>query len=378
MSTNTKLYSNTQGGAPTLTGEVGSIKNILHSVLFGSGYGTITPDSITRSGTIATLIRSDGHGFIDGQVIEVSGSDQSEYNGEFRVEVLSSTNLAFVVTGTPVTPATGTITAKTPSVGGWAQRHDGTNRTVVYSSDLSASGLDFRVDDSGTTTARIIGYESTTNVDTGTNPFPTEVQLSGGGYLLKSSTANTTTRSWWIVADKKTIYFRSDYNASRPIIHGFGDLITPYSGDVYNGFVTACSNTTHSAPPFFYYMGTGTNERIWITRNHAGTVGSVLGTKRGPVVFSGVYQSTGNANYAYPSPITTSGILFGTGSVKVEIQGGGEFRGFFPGVVPILNNLGGAVSTGTVFRGVSGFDPLVLFTDWSSSHGSVAFSLGDW
>lgn len=378
MGIETRIFRNTQNGALAMAGEASSLKNLLHSVLFGSGYGSITPDSITRSGTTATLTRAAGHGFIDQQVIQIAGADQAAYNGSYRVTVTSSTVLTFAVAGSPATPATGTITAKTPAVGGWAERWTGTGKTVLYSTDLAASGkADFRIDDTGTTTARIVGYESTSDVDTGTNPYPTTAQLSGGGYILKSSTANTTARDWLIVANPRTVYLLTVYNGTNFVVHGFGDLSSPYPGDQYHGFVMACNGSSHTSPPYVHYMYGATFDKIWVARNQAATVGAAACAKRGPNHFSGVTGS-GGATYAYPSPLTTSGVLFGTGSVKVEIQSG-EFRGFMPGMVPILNAVTGAVANGTTFVGVSGFaDPLILLRDNYPSNGSIALSLGDW
>ncbi len=82
----------------------------------GSGYyeataidGTVNVNSITRSGSTATLTSAFGHGYQTGDTIVISGADQSEYNGAFQITVSSSTVFAYAVSGTPDTPATGTI-----------------------------------------------------------------------------------------------------------------------------------------------------------------------------------------------------------------------------------------------------------------------------
>lgn len=66
--------------------------------------------SITRSGSTATVITSTAHGFAAGKIINLRGADQAAYNGDFAVgTVPNSTTLTITISGTPATPATGTI-----------------------------------------------------------------------------------------------------------------------------------------------------------------------------------------------------------------------------------------------------------------------------
>ncbi len=70
--------------------------------------------SITRVGTLATATKV-GHGFVSGQNINITGANQSEYNGYHEITVLTSSTFTFTVSGTPTTPATGTILASLSS-----------------------------------------------------------------------------------------------------------------------------------------------------------------------------------------------------------------------------------------------------------------------
>ena len=65
--------------------------------------------SITRTGSIAFVTTSVPFTLPAGGVIEVSGADQPEYNGSQVVTVISSASFQYTVSGTPTTPATGTI-----------------------------------------------------------------------------------------------------------------------------------------------------------------------------------------------------------------------------------------------------------------------------
>lgn len=65
--------------------------------------------SITRSGTTATVTFSGNHDVGDQQPVRIFGADQSEYNGSFIATKISDTVFTIQVSGSPATPATGTL-----------------------------------------------------------------------------------------------------------------------------------------------------------------------------------------------------------------------------------------------------------------------------
>jgi hypothetical protein len=67
--------------------------------------------SITRSGTTATVTTSTAHTLSDGDAVTIAGASQSDYNGTFQISYVSTTVFTIEVANSPVTPATGTITA---------------------------------------------------------------------------------------------------------------------------------------------------------------------------------------------------------------------------------------------------------------------------
>ena len=69
--------------------------------------GAVT--SITRSSSTATVTTATAHGMSTGDTVSIKGASQSEYNGEFTITVTSSTTFTYTVSGSPATPATGTI-----------------------------------------------------------------------------------------------------------------------------------------------------------------------------------------------------------------------------------------------------------------------------
>jgi len=75
------------------------------------GWSVVTPTSITRSGAVATITLPAAVNWQSGSSVTVAGCDQAEYNGTHVINVTDATHCTFPVTGTPATPATGTITA---------------------------------------------------------------------------------------------------------------------------------------------------------------------------------------------------------------------------------------------------------------------------
>lgn len=70
----------------------------------------ITVSSITRVGSTATVTTASAHGDAVGQVVNLRGATQPEYNGDFAIgSVPTGTTFTITVSGTPATPATGTI-----------------------------------------------------------------------------------------------------------------------------------------------------------------------------------------------------------------------------------------------------------------------------
>ncbi|TMQ31752.1 MAG: hypothetical protein E6K65_00245 [Nitrospirae bacterium] len=114
------IYNNTIGGSVGFKYVVNLAVFRSHGPLwapYGQCVGAVTVSSITRSGSVATATTVSEHGVVTGAGlntwITIAGADQAEYNRNFFAVRVSSTQFTFTVVGTPATPATGTITAKT-------------------------------------------------------------------------------------------------------------------------------------------------------------------------------------------------------------------------------------------------------------------------
>jgi uncharacterized phage protein gp47/JayE len=68
--------------------------------------------TLISSGGIAQATTGTSHNFATGMSITMSGAVESEYNGTFVVTVLDEFNFKFPISGSPSSPATGTINAQ--------------------------------------------------------------------------------------------------------------------------------------------------------------------------------------------------------------------------------------------------------------------------
>lgn len=187
---------------------------------------TINISGITRSGSTATATTSSAHGLATGISITVAGADQTEYNITATITVTSETTFTYEVSGSPTTPATGTITASYTTVSvlviasdyGSDQNSAGGSQFTLVSplNDVDdtclldyngmSGGLDLEEDDDLRT--RLL--ERTANF---TAPFTT-----GGIPIFIKQNVSGVTRIWVQAATPSagyvTVYFTRDKDAN--------------------------------------------------------------------------------------------------------------------------------------------------------------------
>lgn len=267
-----KYYHNTMPGMPQITNQYGETVAVLDYVLAnGSPWTAVTSLSIV--GTRVTAIKA-AHGYMIDQVIEVAGADQDEFNGEWRVESMTTDTFSYVVTTTPtVGTATGTITSRVPPLG-YDIAFTGTQRRVYRSKNLFGTRPYLRVDNrllSGWNSTYAISAHVTmaaamTDVDTVTsNPVPFdpadptknyEVRGTGttamDGWARWRQSHNTVSgaavtgsggtgaRTWSVVGDDSAFYFvinalqTPGYGGST---YGFGEYESYTPNDNLNHFL---------------------------------------------------------------------------------------------------------------------------------------------
>lgn len=239
---------------------------------------------------------------------------------------------------------------------GWAREFTGTNKAAFRAA--AGNRMRLRIDDTGSTEGKAVGYETMSDVDTGTNLFPTAAQLSGGIFIRKSNTADSTNRPWMLVANDRIFYLFIDSGTSgtdwsvAPAASGlsgcfcFGEFSSyKNGGDSYNSIIFGAIVTSTSVGRFAEHTQQNTYNATnghWIVRNTAGTVGAVTCAKS-----LALGQNTGSAiglssNWGpYPDPVT-GGLLISPLLVNEAAASGWVVRGVLPGLWAPMHSLPGA------------------------------------
>ncbi|SPK73722.1 conserved protein of unknown function [Cupriavidus taiwanensis] len=174
------------------------------------------------------------------------------------------------------------------SAAGWTKAYSATNKASYRMATSGNTGFYLDVDDSAPSTAkeaRMRGYEAMTAVATGTNPFPTSAQLSTGIVCRKSTTADSTTRPWYIIADGSCFYLFVDTNdvTGYACSFAFGDFFSYKSGDSYRCTITGryIENSGANNYEMVAWINNGTTPLFtatsahYVARNWTGVGGSI-------------------------------------------------------------------------------------------------------
>lgn len=276
VDTSVKYFDSSMPNAPVLNGVAGALNALLLACL-KDGFNTIAPSSIVVAGGIATVAWVGTFAALKDAVVLIGGvTDKPSLNGEQKVITKTATSLTFA-TAESGGAASGAFSMKMAPAG-WLAPYTGTNLLVLQSADPAATKMLLRVDDSGTTVARVVGYEQMSDVNTGVGAFPSAAQMPGGGYWTKSLNANTTAVQWALFADSRYIIlhvapgYSTNAGWTQGWSRGFGDSI-PFKvgGDAYccslsysgtatpnnqtDGTLDGWNNTLHAFPRGYWATG---------------------------------------------------------------------------------------------------------------------------
>lgn len=369
-------FDSSETGAPVLNNAAGSLIGVLTACLV-TGFNTKSITSITVAAGVATATCA-GHGYssVFGKDLLIEGvTNFTELNGRKALTFVDTTTFRFATTA-PNGTATGTITAKRDPLG-WVRQFTGTNKVIYKRSDVTATSLMLRVDDTNAgvasaTDARARMVETATDIDTVTGLSPTELQLSGGQFWNKG-TNSTTAKAWRLFGDGKRFYFFTQVaNTGAAAGHGFGDFYSLKPADGYNclisGATTAYVGTGSPTPPIGQLPGFVAGTNAGVVARPFNQVGSGV-----PISFAGfTVTATGLSTGAlpgYPSPID-SGLLLNPQIVISEDVGGSNFcgRGLHSGICQVLAK--------APFTDMQVFDPIISLPGRKLVAVSVSISSG--
>lgn len=203
------------------------------------------------------------------------------------------------------------------TAGGWIRSHEGTNKAAYmqgpWAGAVSRPRYHLRVLDDGSASdareASWIGYETMSDVDTGTNRFPSATQASAGLAVRKSNTADSTVRSWVVVADHRTFVLfihRPGFSfGPSPAWCGpyiFGDYVPVDPNYQYPCMIRAKpSFSTESQEPGLVYSNRDSATPFeYLARDYAGT--AISAGARG---YSSALAGTYSAGAPYSCPGNT-------------------------------------------------------------------------
>lgn len=401
MTSPIKFFSHTMEGAPQLTNAFGALTTLLDAVLI-NGFNTKTITSLTRSGTTVTASITAGHAYQLNQIVTIDGATPSDYNGEFRVTSTTANDFTYEVTGSPTTPASGTITSKASPLG-WQTAFTGTNKRVYRSLSPLSNKPFLRVDDSKaaayTTTyakkAKVTMAVNMTTIDVfqgGYAPYdssaPTKGEVATGSadavydgwfkwYYARAGSNGTDVaepleynRAWFIVGDDRGFYlFNEGSDGGKMGGKCFTDFISYRAGDGFNTIL--CAQDA--------YAPASVNQSSWPNAGGEGYLTSDCGvrfTRAGDPV--GKLALKGYAQIGAAVPVSfvslhtvpqgtynmsgySTGISFPNGpdyGILLQptlLKEGTHIRGRMPGMFWVHNNCGDSMSHGELITGVDGY-----------------------
>lgn len=256
-------FKSTDLGAPVLNGVAGSLAALLRACL-QNGYNVQTPTSVVVANGVATATYASVHGYNANRVIQVANANTAAINGKKRVLSMSTYTLTFDATGVADGAVAGAITTRMAPLG-YTEVLTGTNLAAFKSDDVTAlSRSVLRIADTATTYARVISYESMADINAGSGPMPTEAQLSGGAYIVKSTTADATARPWVLVGDGRLFYLYTypGSTSGRQNLFWWGEAISFRAGDAFAtvmGGYSSAANSTANYDPGLAYCGQQTD-----------------------------------------------------------------------------------------------------------------------
>lgn len=351
-------YDSTMPGALQLSGTAGALVAILKAYLVtGAGAGAVA--TLTVAGGIATATYASGHPFRPGAIAHVAGATPAGLNGLKPILTAATNTVTFAAPGVPDGAATGTITSKLAPAG-WSELYPGTANVLALKPAVpEATGCVLRVDDTGTTNARVRGYEAMADIATGVGPIPLDSQVSGGLWWPKSGAASAATRPWFLVADERGFYLAvsPQGTADRFTLLYAGDIASLKSGDAYGFLVSGNTGdrTAGSAVPegCCGYSGRTARAGAYLARAHTG-IGQALAVQRTGAHHTGTAADAyaGTANYAwgaYPNG-PNNGLLV----TPLELYALG-LRGTLPGLLHPMQDCVDAFTSGALVEGTDDF-----------------------
>lgn len=124
-----KWYSSFNTNAPKLDNNWGALVNVLKKCLV-DGFGSVQSSVTSFNGDFLTVTFTEDHGFLQHQLVEVSGSGVTSVDGLRRISrVIDNKQIVLKLNGNSVSSISTSITVKLPSLG-WELLYDLNHKAV--------------------------------------------------------------------------------------------------------------------------------------------------------------------------------------------------------------------------------------------------------
>lgn len=378
-----------EANAPVLNNANGSLDALLHAMLV-TGWNLQTASGVVVTSNVATVTLA-GHGYSNNRVVEVSGATPSGLNGRKRITVVNANTFTFAAPGIPDGAATGTVSVKRASLG-WTRPHSSGNVSIYARSDVTATAMMLRVNDSGAngasaTHARaLMVWGAVTDVNTFAERAPLDSAVSGGLWWGKGPNS-ASAKPWALIGNEKCFYLFTDDAGYPSSSYGnvggtpffFGDLTSFRPSDAFACVITGAPSANPCRnPAYCERIGTSPTSDGWIARASYG-VGAPVGV--GPVGNQGGGYMGGNGPM-YPSPVD-GGLVIQAPVLATEGVGSFSFpvRGVFPGLGNPLTTLPAGLLNRVEFPNLNGQgrDWVLLAGQYFGTYAHLAFdTTGPW
>ena len=231
---------------------------------------------------------------------------------------------------------------------------------------------------------RLIAYTAMTAVSTGTGPFPTTAQVSGGTVWAKTMASyyGTDPRPWYIIGDERGFYFCNVPHYAGALY--FGDILPEKAGDPYACYLTGATNTGDIQYSAYSVEGTvlfGDWANGWLARSDTGLGTSRPGEKtHGGSMLTVAWAGSNQWLVTFPNRADNS-----LRTMPMVIRSDNAYRGRLPGLHLPAVDCGAYFTRGDILPGTDDLAGRELFAfrqdgaNYQGYHSTAFFDItGPW
>lgn len=284
----TFFFHSDMAGAPTNTNAAGSTLEIIRSCLV-TGFNVRSVLSANVASGVMTLNYAAPHGYEDKVWTRLDGAAGGSI--VCRAIVTGASALTILAPGFVDGAVAGTLSTRVAPAD-WEEAFTGTNVGVFRSKVVGPGSTRFfyRVSDTVTGgSARIRGFESMTDANTGIGPFPAIDGTQGSSIVRADSSI---VRHWALMGDGRTVYVAMGRSTPETWCVHFGDEAPLGLADLFCASIGAGSGVLSQA-----------SNSIQRPRQSSGVGAVQIATKTTP------FGTSGASGRTYPSPVD-GGMVF--------------------------------------------------------------------